>query len=162
MIKYIAKVNTDTGEIISLAFARGSNNPAEGLDNSDQLYIIHITEEIGPGDLFMKTHYYNFDTQEWVVREDPPNPIATWNGSSWDTDLEGFRNLVRESRDRLLAECDWTQMPDVTLNEDQKNGWLAYRQQLRDLPASLDGTITRLENVPWPTPPSNLPASGGE
>jgi hypothetical protein len=53
-------------------------------------------------------------------------------------------------------------MPDVTLNEDQKNGWLAYRQQLRDLPASVDGTITRLENVPWPTPPSNLPASGGE
>jgi len=158
MLKYIAKVNTSTGEIISLGFAKGSNNPPEGLDESDQLYIIHITEEIGPGDLFMRTHYYNFNTQEWVVREEPPNPIATWNGSSWDTDLEGFRNLVRGSRDYLLADCDWTQMPDV----EQKNGWLAYRQQLRDLPASLDGTITRLENVPWPAPPSNLPASGGE
>lgn len=162
MIKYIAKVNTNTGEIVSLAFARGSNNPPEGLNELDQLYTIHITEEIGPSDLFMRTNYYSFDTQEWVTREEPPNYIATWNGSSWDTDLEGFRNLVRDSRDRLLAECDWTQLPDVILDSDQRLGWLAYRQQLRDLPASLDGTIVRLEEVPWPAPPSNLPTSGEE
>ena len=45
---------------------------------------------------------------------------------------------VREIRDRLLAESDWTQNRDVVLLNDIT--WKQYRQDLRDLPASASFT----------------------
>ena len=45
---------------------------------------------------------------------------------------------VREIRDRLLAESDWTQSRDVVLLNDIT--WKRYRQDLRDLPASASFT----------------------
>lgn len=41
---------------------------------------------------------------------------------------------VRAKRDRLLAECDWTQIPDAPLTEGGRAAWQTYRQALRDLP----------------------------
>lgn len=38
---------------------------------------------------------------------------------------------VREVRDKLLIESDWVVLSDVTI--DNKDEWLVYRQQLRDL-----------------------------
>jgi hypothetical protein len=40
---------------------------------------------------------------------------------------------IRLWRNRELAACDWTQISDSTAN---KTAWAAYRQELRDLPAS--------------------------
>lgn len=40
---------------------------------------------------------------------------------------------MRNHRDRLLAESDWTQLPDAPVD---KAAWAAYRQQLRDFPAT--------------------------
>lgn len=62
---------------------------------------------------------------------------------------EIMANLRRE-RDRLLTQCDWTQMPDAPLNEAQREAWRAYRQQLRDLPE----TITDPADILWPEPPT--------
>jgi hypothetical protein len=39
--------------------------------------------------------------------------------------------IVRNERDRLLANCDWTQVADTKVN---KEAWAIYRQALRDLP----------------------------
>lgn len=39
----------------------------------------------------------------------------------------------RFHRNRLLAESDWTQLPDATVD---KAAWAAYRQALRDFPAT--------------------------
>lgn len=44
---------------------------------------------------------------------------------------------IRQERDRRLAECDWTQMPDSPLSEEDKNVWAQYRQALRDIPNQL-------------------------
>lgn len=41
---------------------------------------------------------------------------------------------ARNLRDAALRECDWTQMPDVTLAN--ASNWTSYRQALRDV--SLD------------------------
>ena len=41
---------------------------------------------------------------------------------------------LREMRDNLLAESDWTQSRDVTLSNDAD--WKTYRQALRDLPST--------------------------
>jgi len=40
---------------------------------------------------------------------------------------------MRNHRDRLLAESDWTQLPDAPVDRD---AWANYRQALRDFPAT--------------------------
>lgn len=59
--------------------------------------------------------------------------------------------LVREKRNCLLTDCDWTQLPDTALSLDRRQAWQSYRQALRDLPARLTPeTILRLS---WPPQP---------
>lgn len=38
---------------------------------------------------------------------------------------------VREERNRLLTETDWTMLADAPVDQD---AWSAYRQALRDIP----------------------------
>lgn len=52
---------------------------------------------------------------------------------------------VRQERNRLLSESDWTQTPDATAD---KQAWLVYRQALRDITTQTDPI-----NIVWPIPP---------
>ena len=54
---------------------------------------------------------------------------------------------LRNTRNKLLIESDWTQSRDVLLSNDEE--WKRYRQQLRDLPKNTDPM-----NPVWPTKPS--------
>lgn len=56
---------------------------------------------------------------------------------------------VRGERDLLLMRCDWTQMPDADLSDDERAAWRAYRQALRDV-TSQDSPAA----VVWPSAPS--------
>lgn len=56
---------------------------------------------------------------------------------------------IRSRRDMLLTACDWTQMSDVPLTNEQKTAWQTYRQALRDLPQ----TYTDPGAVVWPESP---------
>ena len=42
--------------------------------------------------------------------------------------------LLRNKRNQLLVESDWTVMPDSPISESKKSEWKTYRQSLRDLP----------------------------
>lgn len=55
---------------------------------------------------------------------------------------------IRKTRNVLLAESDWSQMPDNGLSDSKRAEWVAYRQALRDLPNTVD-----LGNVVWPIAP---------
>ena len=70
---------------------------------------------------------------------------------------------LRNKRNELLAECDWTQSRDVTLSNDAD--WKTYRQALRDLPSTASSDfINQVINgytptvdmslITWPTKPS--------
>ncbi len=62
--------------------------------------------------------------------------------------------LLREERNRRIAETDWTQNRDVTLSND--SDWQTYRQSLRDLPSTASPELDengQLTNVTWPTKP---------
>lgn len=50
-------------------------------------------------------------------------------------------------RDTLLAESDYTQLPDVNLANKQE--WITYRQLLRDIPQNYQESHA----VVWPTKP---------
>tara|TARA_Y100000287_G_scaffold17819_1_gene12419 strand:+ start:296 stop:535 length:240 start_codon:yes stop_codon:yes gene_type:complete len=41
--------------------------------------------------------------------------------------------MLRNLRNELLQESDWTQMPDSQLSEEKKTEWQKYRQELRDI-----------------------------
>ena len=65
--------------------------------------------------------------------------------------LEPMR-LLREERNRKLAETDWMANSDVTMTDD----WRIYRQLLRDLPSTAEPQLDengQLTNVTWPTKP---------
>ena len=53
--------------------------------------------------------------------------------------------MIRNYRNGLLAETDWTGISDLTMSDAMKT----YRQELRDIPAS----NTVYEDVTWPTKP---------
>jgi len=61
---------------------------------------------------------------------------------------DDYLKTLRETRDLLLTQSDWTQSRDVTLSND--NDWKTYRQTLRDLPANTADP----SNPTWPTKPS--------
>ena len=71
---------------------------------------------------------------------------------------EPFR-LLREERNRRLAECDWIVTKNAEYGHNISEEWRNYRQALRDLPSitykpELDeyGDL-KMDSVAWPTPP---------
>ena len=58
-------------------------------------------------------------------------------------------NDLRQVRDQLLVQSDWTQNRDVTLSNDAD--WKTYRQELRDITK----TYKSLADVKWPTEPTS-------
>jgi len=65
-------------------------------------------------------------------------------------DLSRLFEDLRNKRNQLLKDCDWTQNRDCSLSTDKQDAWAAYRKALRDLPASTQDPT----QVVWPTPPS--------
>lgn len=53
---------------------------------------------------------------------------------------------IRQIRDQLLVNSDWTQIPDVPVDQV---AWAAYRQELRDITAQVNFP----QDVIWPTQP---------
>lgn len=58
-------------------------------------------------------------------------------------------NTIREIRDHLLKNCDWTQLIDAELTEEQKELWKEYRKNLRNIPTSFRSP----RDVEWPSIP---------
>tara|TARA_R110000868_G_scaffold23618_1_gene94794 strand:+ start:543 stop:830 length:288 start_codon:yes stop_codon:yes gene_type:complete len=57
-------------------------------------------------------------------------------------------NILREKRNKLLAETDYLALSDATLTSDMET----YRQALRDLPDGKD-TVEKCEDATFPTKP---------
>lgn len=86
-----------------------------------------------------------------IESSNPSDFGVTWaQASAKKTELVNAEpmRLLREERDRRLAETDWMAGSDLTMS----SAWTTYRQALRDVPAQ-DG-VTGLDNVTWPTKPS--------
>ena len=86
------------------------------------------------------------------------NPVLTdgiyyqsWNQtnasqSEIDYRLENQWFNIREIRNQLLTECDWTQLADISL--ETKAIWSDYRQSLRDITSQ-----TNPFSITWPVKP---------
>jgi hypothetical protein len=60
--------------------------------------------------------------------------------------------LMRQERNRLLADSDWVELPSAIarLTGEQFSAWMNYRQELRDVPAQEGFPDT----IIWPTQPA--------
>jgi len=93
--------------------------------------ILRVPEELVAGNVKLE-----IVDDELVLVEDLTKSSPLWNS------LRKLRNLK-------LQECDWTQLTDSPLSEEEKDAWASYRQELRDMPTNM----TDPEIPVWPTPP---------
>lgn len=63
-----------------------------------------------------------------------------------EPDNSGIAARIRAERDALLDDSDWTQNPDVPVDQE---AWATYRQALRDIPQQESFPLT----VVWPDKP---------
>lgn len=79
--------------------------------------------------------------QNWTESDASSEDIETRKNEKWEE--------VRDIRDNLLAQSDWTQFQDSPITGSALTDWQTYRQGLRD--------ITTQDNpysLTWPTKPS--------
>ena len=85
-----------------------------------------------------------------ILSSDTKDFSVTWKQVSEKAkeieDAEPLKQL-REVRNSILAETDWTQNRDVTLSNDAD--WKTYRQALRDITKDYKS----LDDVKWPEKP---------
>ena len=101
-------------------------------------------------------------SMSWI---DCPNDIRIgffYDGKTFKSDEQTPEEIfeirmvqLREIRDSLLNETDWTAIPDNDLSWLQKRKWRKYRKQLRNFPIDAE---RQLKNnvyckIVWPTKP---------
>ena len=72
-----------------------------------------------------------------------------WNNGAFDRAMADLRS----KRDRFLAASDWTQLPDTTLTNTQKQSWMQYRTELRNITDGLK-TVADVNGVSFPVKPN--------
>lgn len=101
-------------------------------DASDATHYIESGEVVSMPTRPSNNHVFDYTTKQWI---DPRTNETQWV-------------VVRTQRDKLLADSDWTQMPDVLLSN--KTEWASYRQELRDITTQSDPF-----HIPWPEVPGS-------
>ena len=60
---------------------------------------------------------------------------------------------LRAKRNKDLQDSDWTQLPDNTLTSAQRNAWMQFRTELRNITDGLT-TVEQVNNVDYPDQPN--------
>jgi endonuclease/exonuclease/phosphatase family metal-dependent hydrolase len=72
-----------------------------------------------------------------------------WNNGAFDRAMAD----LRQKRNTLLSASDWTQLPDTTLTNTQKQSWMQYRTELRNITDGLK-TVEDVNGVSFPVKPN--------
>lgn len=112
--------------------------------------------------------YLGFYTKK--IHENIPSPSVELTEKEWREALSGdykvilgshtrFKEsginpelslmMIRERRNQLLSESDWTQLVDSPLSPEKRAEWCQYRQMLRDMFEECN-----LHNLTCPTKPN--------
>lgn len=98
--------------------------------------------------MFDSNHYYDDVIKQVVLKTPRPSEFHyfDYEKKSWELDSVFLIEDIRNTRNALLKETDWTQMPDIP--DNLKDKWKDYRQQLRDITKQVDKL-----NLIWPVEP---------
>ena len=138
MAQCFAVLHADTLEVLTVY----------GVDQHEEndIYLKHLSSEDRAKCTFVQLPY---QIQPWAVRG-----VRNDDGSLgvvFDSEKHKFfrMNFIRQKRNDLLKECDWTQFPGTAISDSKKAEWEAYRQALRDIPDNIEDP----DNVMWPVSP---------
>jgi len=99
-----------------------------GLAEFDVYPVTEVTPTLADGEKLVKVWTPTLVSGEWILQHQAvaktEEDLATESEVAWAN--------LREQRDKLLSETDWTASTDVTMTADMTT----YRQALRDLPAN--------------------------
>ena len=102
----------------------------------------------------------NYSGLEWKDENQTKPTEEEINAKVVELEAEEPFKLLREERNKKLAETDWTQLKDIDLDIIRERNWKNYRQALRDLPANSNPKLTEfgtldMSSVNWPDKPSS-------
>ena len=60
---------------------------------------------------------------------------------------------LRAKRNKDLQDSDWTQLTDNTLTSAQRNAWMLFRTELRNITDGLT-TVEQVNNIDYPNKPN--------
>jgi hypothetical protein len=108
----------------------------EGIHNNIPEDAIEISHE-DYDSFFANQPHKTFNKQGQLIDVTIPEP-------TWD--------MIKNQRNRLLKETDFTQLLDYQefSTEEKKLEWKEYRQQLRNIPQ----TYSNVQDIIWPEKPS--------
>ena len=120
-------------------------------------YIVSALLELKPGAEWT-TRGDNYSDLEWLDKNQSKPTAEELNNKIAELKAEEPFRLLREERNRLIAETDWTQLKDIDLDIIRERNWKNYRQALRDLPAKSNPKLDSYGNldmtsITWPTKP---------
>ena len=86
--------------------------------------------------------------EEIAQREAEAQTILDSKLSEFDMAMED----LRAKRNKDLQDSDWTQLPDNTLTSAQRNAWMLFRTELRNITNGLT-TVDQIKNLDYPDKP---------
>ena len=101
----------------------------------------------------------DFTTLLWLSDSEKPT-LAQVTSKINELDLIEAKRLLRIKRNSLLQETDVRSLPDFPHKTTQeREAWLAYRQQLRDMLITANPTLDtnhelKVTSVQWPIKPT--------
>lgn len=111
-----------SGRILSTGYCPEDHYEFQGAGNS-----------IAKGNYPNNKYYWENGFKEIPVKPNFGFYNFDYDTKQWELDSKQTIQKNKEKRRSLLIGSDWTQLPDVTLTQTQKETWVIYRQQLRDM-----------------------------
>ena len=128
-----------------------------------KLDIVNALEALNPGAVWSlvnnPTATSDYECLVWQDRTQKKPTEDEINTKIAELQKEEPFRLLREERNKRLAECDWVVTKYAEYGYNIPKEWRTYRQALRDLPSityepKLDGRGQLImDSVAWPTPP---------
>ncbi len=76
--------------------------------------------------------------------------LPVWLAYAKQQETDNQAQAVRDKRDKLLSDTDWTQTDDASLSSEDKGSVRKYRQALRDITAQSGFP----QEIKWPDKPA--------
>ena len=97
----------------------------------------------------------NADDINQITWHDGTTPISKADIEAQFTAVEFDMAMedLRTKRNKDLKNSDWTQLPDTTLTNAQKQAWMQFRTELRNITDGLT-TVEQINNIDYPDKPN--------
>ena len=81
-----------------------------------------------------------------------PIPVADIQAQLPIVEFDMAMADLRAKRNKDLQDSDWTQLPDNTLTSEQRNAWMQFRTELRNITNGIT-TVEQVNNIDYPDKP---------